>query len=57
MYFMKKSTFLVFITLITLMSCNSNSQTKKNDVNNTSAQEPIRVEPINGIERAYFTFC
>ena len=54
MYFMKKSTFLVFITLITLMSCNSNSQTKKNDVNNTSAQEPIRVEPINGIERAYF---
>ncbi|MAQ76250.1 MAG: peptide methionine sulfoxide reductase, partial [Aquimarina sp.] len=36
------------------MSCNSNSQTKKNDVNNTSAQEPIRVEPINGIERAYF---
>ena len=51
---MKKSTFLVFITLITLMSCNSNSQTKKNDVNNTSAQEPIRVEPINGIERAYF---
>ena len=51
---MKKSTFLVLITLITLMSCNSNSQTKKNDANKNLSQDPVRVEPINGIERAYF---
>lgn len=51
---MKKSTFLVLITFITLMSCNSNSQTKKNDANKNLSQDPVRVEPINGIERAYF---
>ena len=51
---MKNSTFLLFITLITLVSCNSNSQIKQNHANNNILQEPIEIEPINGIERAYF---
>ena len=51
---MKKITFLLLVLPITLISCNSNSQSKNNNINTNINLKPVKAEPINGLERAYF---
>ncbi|SEL96880.1 peptide-methionine (S)-S-oxide reductase [Aquimarina amphilecti] len=53
---MKTIIYSLLIILISLTSCQGNSQTnnKKNETSQNQNITPIQTEPINGMERAYF---
>ncbi len=53
---MKQTSYILLTALFLLTSCQTNSQSKKNNKEITQNQNPtpIQVEPIDGLERAYF---
>ncbi len=53
---MKQTPYILLTAIILLTSCQTNSQSKKNNKETTQNQNltPIQVEPMDGLERAYF---
>lgn len=53
---MKNILYIIWSAVLLFSSCQSNSQSTKNkkEVTQNENITPVRVEPVNGLERAYF---
>ncbi len=51
---MKNIISILFVSALLLLSCNSNGQSNKKDKTTQKDIKPVQVEPVNGLEKAYF---
>ncbi|TPN81268.1 peptide-methionine (S)-S-oxide reductase MsrA [Aquimarina algicola] len=51
---MKNIISILFVSALLLLSCNSNGQSNKKDKTTQKDIKPVKVEPVNGLEKAYF---